>query len=201
LGGIKDLGLEGTEIIWGGEAIRFGLPGKFNALNALAAVALAQELNISDDSIRRGLASVKPLFGRGEGLRGKTLLFRDCYNSNPESMMDALDFCDSLSAGRKVYVIGSMLELGAASFSAHDALGARLVSSRADKVFLFGEEIAPAAALLEGKINYFYTCDKDELSRALKKYIKNEDMVLLKGSRGCELETLSDIILGGSDVS
>ncbi|MCL2472705.1 MAG: Mur ligase family protein, partial [Treponema sp.] len=58
LGGTKDLGLLGTEITWAGKAVRFGLPGKFNLRNALAAAALALELEASDESIRRGLESV-----------------------------------------------------------------------------------------------------------------------------------------------
>jgi UDP-N-acetylmuramoyl-tripeptide--D-alanyl-D-alanine ligase len=96
LGGIKDLGLHGTEIVWEGEAVRFGLPGKFNLANAFAAAALALELKAGASSIRRGLESVKPLFGRGEILYGRTTVIRDCYNSNPESAGEALDFFFSL---------------------------------------------------------------------------------------------------------
>ena len=201
LGAVKDLGLEGTEIVWEGEHVRFGLPGKFNLSNALAAAALAREIPVSGASIREGLESVKPLFGRGEVLRGRTVLIRDCYNSNPESSREALDFCDGLEwHGRKVYVMGSMLELGNTSDEAHAALGNRLCSCRADMVFLFGEEIRPATLPLEGR-PFFHTCDRDELSRKLDGYVKNGDLVLLKASRGCELEMLSEMLLGASHVS
>jgi len=205
LGGIRDMGLQGTEIVWEGKSARFGLPGKFNLANALAAAALAQEMRISASSIRNGLESVKPLFGRGEILYGRTTLLRDCYNSNPESVEKALDFCDSLEwPGRRIYVIGSMLELGDASEKAHADLGKRLASCKAGMVFLFGEEIQSAAEAMKksaADLPFLYTKDRDELSRALDSSVKSGDLVLLKGSRGCELETLTGMLLGESHVS
>jgi len=228
LGAVRDLGLEGTEISWEGEKVHFGLPGKFNVANALAAVALALELPVSSSSVRSGLESVKPLFGRGEILYGRSTLIRDCYNANPESVKAALDFCDSLEwkKGRKIYVMGSMLELGDISEETHAALGRRLADSRADMIFLYGEETRPAADVLENLSRlrtegsgaeaqrddaptpHFYTRDMGELSRALDAYIKNGDLVLLKGSRGCALESLTEILTqertaekGARDVS
>jgi UDP-N-acetylmuramoyl-tripeptide--D-alanyl-D-alanine ligase len=207
LGERKDLGLEGTEIVWEGKAVRFALPGKFNLANALAAAALALELPVGPESIRGGFESVRPLFGRGEILTGRTTVIRDCYNSNPESTGAALDFCDSLEwPGRKVYVMGSMLELGDTSAEAHTALGKRLASCRGDMVFLFGDETRPARdalgeAVSRRSIPFFFTQDMGELSGALDDYLKPGDLVLLKGSRGCALETLTEILTGGAHVS
>ena len=202
---IRAMGLHGTEIVWEGRNVRFGLPGKFNFTNALAAVALAREMQISADSVCRGLESVKPLFGRGEILYGRTTVLRDCYNSNPESVEEALDFCDSLEwPGRRIYVMGSMLELGDVSEKAHADLGKRLCSCKAGMVFLFGEEIQAAAEIMKKEaadLPLLYTKDRDELSRALDSSVKSGDLVLLKGSRGCELETLTAMLLGESHVS
>jgi len=201
LGRVKDLGLDGAEIVWNGKAVHFGLPGKFNLSNAIAAAALACEIPVSAASIQRGLESVKPVFGRAEILHGRTTVIRDCYNSNPESAAKVLDFCDDIEwSGRKVYVIGPMLELGEISDEAHAALGRRLRSCRADMIFLFGEEIRPAADHLK-ECSFFHTCDKDELSLKLDNYIKSGDLVLLKASRICELETLSEMLLGDDHVS
>jgi UDP-N-acetylmuramoyl-tripeptide--D-alanyl-D-alanine ligase len=205
LGEFRDMGLHGTEIVWEGESARFGLPGRFNLANALAATALALELGISAGSVRRGIESVKPLFGRGEILYGRTTVIRDCYNSNPESVEEALDFCDSLEwPGRRIYVMGSMLELGDASEKAHADLGKRLALCKAGIVFLFGEEIQAAAETMKKEaadLLSLYTKDRDELSRALDSSVKSGDLVLLKGSRGCELETLTAMLLGESHVS
>jgi len=216
LGAVKDNGLFGTEIEWGGKTVQFGLPGKFNLRNALAAAALALELPVSDESIRRGLESVKPLFGRGEIFRGRTTLIRDCYNSNPESAEAALDFCDSLDwQGRRIYVMGSMLELGTNSDEAHAALGRRLARSGADMVFLYGDEIRPAADVLSNadaladaplrRIPFFHTTCMEDLAGKLKNLVRDGDLVLFKGSRGCALESLTEILTGkgggDSDVS
>jgi UDP-N-acetylmuramoyl-tripeptide--D-alanyl-D-alanine ligase len=97
-----------------------------------------------------------------------------------------------------------MLELGAASERAHADLGKRLASCKADMVFLFGEEIQAAAETMKkeaANLPFLYTKDRDELSRALDSSVKSGDLVLLKGSRGCELETLTGMLLGESHVS
>jgi UDP-N-acetylmuramoyl-tripeptide--D-alanyl-D-alanine ligase len=203
LANVRDLGIQGTEIVWDGEKVRFGLPGKFNLNNAIAAAALAQELSLSASSIRRGIESVKPLFGRGEVFYGRTTLIRDCYNASPESVMEALDFCESLEwSGRKVYVMGSMLELGELSREAHENLGKYLVSSGAAGIFLFGEEIRPAADILleDSTRQIMYTANMDELSAMLDAYIEKGDLVLLKGSRGCALESLTEILTGEKGI-
>jgi UDP-N-acetylmuramoyl-tripeptide--D-alanyl-D-alanine ligase len=201
LGAIRDRGLAGTEIIWEGSPAVFGLFGKHNVKNAIAAAALARKLNISGESIRKGLASVKPLFGRGEILRGKTTVIRDCYNANPVSTAAAVEFCDGVTwPGRKVYIIGSMLELGSYSEKAHAELGERIAASKCDMAFFYGKETAPAADVLLGKkLPCHYADTMDELKNAVSAYIKPGDLVLLKGSRGCALEELSDIVLSKGD--
>ncbi|MCL2205352.1 MAG: UDP-N-acetylmuramoyl-tripeptide--D-alanyl-D-alanine ligase [Treponema sp.] len=204
LKGVRSLSIDGTEIDWGGEKTRLALPGKFNLANALAGVALALEAGASDDAVRRGISQVKPLFGRGEILKGKTTVIRDCYNSNPESAAAAVEFCDSVEwPGRKVYVLGSMLELGETSDASHAELGKQLSNCGADMVFLFGEEMRPAAeedgAGMQKsgkKIPFFYTANMAELSQELGKFVQSGDLVLLKGSRGCALETVTDILIG-----
>ena len=224
-GGARDLGLNGIEIIWDGEPVRLCLPGIFNLPNALAAAALAMELRLGSLSVCRGFESVKPIFGRGEIFNGRSTLIRDCYNSNPEGAEAVLDFCDSLEwPGRKIYVMGAMLEMGEVSDNVHAALGKRLSSSRADIVFLFGEEMRAAAEVLDResktqshkeecagtqgvypavcspkKPSFFFTIDMGELSKALDNCIKKGDLVLLKGSRGYAMEELTGVLTGYPD--
>lgn len=198
-GGDRLLGLEGSEILWAGKPVRFRLPGKHNLKNALAAVALAREVPVSDEAIRGGLESVKPLFGRSEIIEGPVTVIRDCYNASPESTGEALDFCDNLDwKGRKIYVLGSMLELGENSREAHEQIGRLLTGSGADMIFLFGLEMAAAAEYMAraGGKPFFHTGDRDELSRILGRYTCPGDLVLLKGSRGNALEHLSEVLAG-----
>jgi UDP-N-acetylmuramoyl-tripeptide--D-alanyl-D-alanine ligase len=197
LGGVKSLGLDGSEIIWDGQSIRFALPGRHNLANAFAAIAIAQKVPAGAQAIRRGLESVRPLFGRGEILRGRVTVIQDCYNANPESVAQALEFCESLDwPGRKIYVIGEMLELGKNSPKAHETLGRLLAESKADMIFLYGEEIEAAAKILkDGNVSFIHTGDMDELSRALDSFVRGGDLVLLKGSRGCALERLCAVLV------
>jgi len=196
LGGVRDLGLDGSEIIWDGEKVRFPLPGKHNLANAFAAIAIAREIPVSAQAIRQGLAVVKPLFGRGEILYGRATVIQDSYNANPEAVSCALEWCDSLDwPGRRIYVMGEMLELGENSRAAHEDIGRLLQVSKADMVFLYGEAMRPAAEMLQdGALSVMHTCDMDELSRALDAYVRSGDLVLLKGSRGCALERLCTIL-------
>lgn len=201
LGQIRDKGLEGSEIEWAGQTARFSLPGVHNVKNVLAAAAIARQIPVSAASIRHGIESFTPLFGRSEILRGPITVIRDCYNANPESMAAAIQFCDSLEwQGRRVYVLGSMLELGDDSANAHQRLGNILVESRADEVFLFGKETELTAEVLSGanhKVSFVRTDDINTLAEALARTARAGDLVLLKGSRGCALERLTPVLQQG----
>ncbi|MDR2476979.1 MAG: UDP-N-acetylmuramoyl-tripeptide--D-alanyl-D-alanine ligase, partial [Treponema sp.] len=198
LGEIKDMGLEGSRIVWEGERIHFGLPGRHSLADALAALAIAREIPLSRNAVKRGLESARPLFGRGEIIRGRTTVIRDCYNANPESIDCALDFCDGLDwQGRRIYVIGDMLELGENSPAAHERIGRRLYASRADMVFLYGKETAAAKAFMQDR-PFFHFSDMGELGRALDGFVQSGDLVLLKGSRRCALEQLSAMLAGSN---
>jgi UDP-N-acetylmuramoyl-tripeptide--D-alanyl-D-alanine ligase len=197
LSAVLDRGLAGTEITWEGVPAGFGLPGKHNVKNALGAASLANEVGIGAAAIREGLSSVKGLFGRSEVLQGKTTVVRDCYNSNPDSAAQAIDFCDSVDwPGRRVYILGSMLELGDREEAEHRKIGELLGGSRADMIFLYGKEMKGAAAVLEEKkVPFIHTTEMAVLSSAVQNKIRSGDLVLLKGSRGCALEQLSKIVL------
>ena len=201
--GTRSLALEGTEVLWAGEKINFALPGQHSFQDAVAAIAVAKEIPVTNSAIKRGLESVKPLFGRLEILKGRTVVIRDCYNANPESSAKSVEFCDSFVWDKKrVYVIADMLELGEMSFSAHERLGEILAASKADKVFLFGREIEAASPVLARKNkSFFHTNDINELSSALDCFVQTGDLVLLKGSRGCALERLTGMLAGGNNVS
>ncbi len=201
LEGFRDAGLDGWVLRYRGTEIAFPLPGTHNLLDALAAVAMAGALGCGPREIREGLEGVEALFGRSEIFRGPVTVLRDCYNSNPDSAARALEFCDSLAwPGRRVYALGSMLELGTESEAAHRALGGRAGSSRADALLFFGAETAESArAAREAGFSgpMVQTEDFDELARAAAELAREGDLWLLKASRGMELERLTDILRRG----
>ena len=200
LEGTRSLGLEGTEILFAGEKINFSPPGNHSLDDAIAAIASAKEIPVSIKAIKQGLESVKPLFGRLQILKGRTTVICDCYNANPESTAKAIEFTDSVDwQGRKIYVIADMLELGEFAHNAHCKIGSLLDESRADKIFLFGKEIEVACQYIK-KIPFIYSDNINEISASLNNYVQTEDLILLKGSRGCALERLTDMLTGGCNV-
>ena len=213
LEGVESRGLEGWKIAWKGETCAFPLPGRHNLLNALAALSVAAELGVDPALAAAGLASVKPLFGRSEIFSGAVSLVRDCYNANPDSVAAAIDFCDSVEwAGRKVYVLGSMRELGSTSAEEHAAMGRRAAASSADAVFFFGEETeASLEAALAVKasdpsgsgagMSLFHTNDLNALVDAVLGYLRKGDLVLAKASRGLALERFADALFAAGLVN
>lgn len=197
--GAEDLGLDGFAVDWEGLQVRFPLVGRHNLMNAIAAMALAECVGTPPREVAEGLEAVRPLFGRSEILKGAVTIIRDCYNANPDSSEAALEFCDSISwKGRRLYVLGSMLELGAESEAAHRRVGAAAGTSKADALLFFGEETRPAFE--EARDSGFrglllFETDFDRLARAAKAWARPGDLLLLKASRGMALERLAELML------
>jgi UDP-N-acetylmuramoyl-tripeptide--D-alanyl-D-alanine ligase len=193
-GGSESLGLGGTLIHWEGFRVRFPLFGPHNLANALGAVSVARELGVPNAEIRDGLEAVTPLFGRSQIVTGPVTVIVDCYNANPDSMASALSFIEALPwKGRRIAVLGGMRELGDSSTAAHSALGWRLRQTGLDAVFLFGEEMEHAWKAIAGspaETRARWTVDLASLDAQLNRFLAPGDLILLKGSRGLELERL-----------
>jgi len=188
--GSENRGIDGTLIHYSGLEILFPLPGIYNLENALGAIALARHAGISPSEIKEGIEAVKPLFGRAEVIRGEVTVLMDCYNANPDSMESAMEFCASLDwSGKKIFVLGSMLELGPGSAAAHRSVCLRAARSGADSVFLFGDEMIDAGRRIEWNatdIRFF--ADIENLGANLRDTAVSGDLVFVKGSRGMALE-------------
>ena len=195
---VKDLGLKGQEIVFTDCTVHLPLPGKHNLNNALAAVSVCRALGADWDHIRRGLESLEAGFGRTEVLEGRVTVVQDCYNANPDSVLAAVRmFSDISSKGRRILVLGDMLELGEESAMLHRKLGGTLTDCSADMVFFYGTEMKAAAAEYEcSGLPTFCSENFDELESALLDAVKAGDTVLLKGSRGMALERLTVSLLG-----
>ncbi len=201
--GAESLGIDGTLIRYEGREIRFPLPGPYNLKNALGAMALARHAGIGADKIKAGIESVKPLFGRAEIIRGDVTVMQDCYNANPDSMESAIEFCRDLEwNGRKLFVLGSMLELGEESAVAHRKICALARGARPDRVYLFGQEMVDSGAATDwGDIPVEFHTDIDKLSLSLAGEKRDGDFVFIKGSRGMALERVCPALVGKSAVN
>ena len=193
--GSEDLGLDGTIIHWEGLRIRFHLYGAHNVRNALAALSVSADLGISKSKIKEGLESVRPLFGRSEVIRGGTVtVIQDCYNANPDSFRQVFSFVSLLPwQGRKIAVLGAMKELGTQSREAHRQIGREALDAGFQSLFLFGEEMEDAFRSIkergfDGAVNWM--TDFERLRKELLPYLREGDLVVIKGSRAVELERL-----------
>jgi len=201
--GSESMGLGGTLIHWEGFRIRFPLFGPHNLANALGALSVARELGVPNAEIRDGLEAVTPLFGRSQVIHGTVTVIADCYNANPDSMELALEFLETLPGeGRRIAVLGGMRELGDETGPAHAALGERLRGTGLDAVLLFGAEMehawkAAAGGAVAPRISW--TVDMDALGGRLQSLVRPGDIVLLKGSRGLELERLLPLLAAHSN--
>jgi UDP-N-acetylmuramoyl-tripeptide--D-alanyl-D-alanine ligase len=186
---IEALGLTGTraEIHMGSDTFEVTIPiaGEHNVYNALAAAAVAGELGLTTEEIKRGIESVQTICGRSNQIEkdGMTII-DDCYNANPVSMQASIDVL-SHAAGRKIAVLGDMGELGAEEKKLHYIVGKHFEGKKIDALFVNGplsaeiargvQECSPTTEVLQYE-------EKAELTKALKQYCKTGDTILIKAS-------------------
>ncbi len=179
------------------------LPGRHNALNAVAAIAAARRVGADDDAIRAGLAAVEPEPMRMEASEiGGVRMFNDAYNANPDSMGAALEtFVDAApDAKRRIVVLGEMLELGSEAEDLHRELGRAVIDTdtRAglDLAVFVGPWMSSAAAdelrrvWPDRRVIAMSELDSGGAD-AIASMFQPGDAVLLKGSRGVELERIA----------
>ncbi len=167
--------------------ISLSIAGQFNVLNAVAAAAVASELGMSLDEIRRGLESFTgvPLRFEIRRLSG-ALIINDVYNANPASMEGALKELARRRKGRTIAVLGDMLELGSHAADAHADLVTNLNRLQVDVLIAVGPEMHRAAAGFAGLI--YRAGSSPEARPLLLNMMKDGDTVLIKGSRGMNME-------------
>ena len=176
---------------------QLALPGRHNALNALAAAAATWAAGWSLDEIVAGLAQVVGVRGRMSlrKARSGALLIDDTYNANPTALQAAIEYATALP-GETWLVLGDMRELGAASAELHAAAG-RLARARGiTRLYAIGPESAAAADAF-GDARHFARLE--ELADALEAELPAGVNLLVKGSRSMRLETVIERLVAGED--
>jgi len=178
----------------------FGLLGDHNGLNALAAVAAVQCLDVQEQAILTGLAAVRSVPGRlhqldpGNGL----CLIDDSYNANPASMRAATELL-ARRRGRRHLVIGDMLELGAEEATLHADAGRHARRLGIDALWALGPLAAQAASGFGSGAHRFERIEP--LCAALLGALRAGDTVLVKGSRGSRMERVVEALSSGTPGS
>ncbi len=179
------------------------LPGRHNAGNAAAAIAVARRLGVDDDSIRAALATARGAEMRMERVQaGGVEFLNDAYNANPDSMLAALRAFDDCfpragGSGRRVLVVGDMLELGDAGPEAHREIGDAIAEMDVDLAIFVGELSAHAVARLARRwpaTRYAHVPEADDAGMVRSaSLLRAGDRVLLKASRRIALERVATI--------
>ena len=178
-----------------GTPIHLPQPGRHNVRNAVIALGVAVELGVSAGDAARGIAAMARPKLRGEWHAvGRMKVLADCYNSNPPSLAAAVDLLASIPAdAAKVAVIGTMRELGAQADAIHRRAAGEIAeylrSGRIDRVVATGDFV-PAFRDLAGDLGGRLVLAEDPLDAysAAAPDLKGDETVLLKGSRGVQLE-------------
>lgn len=173
------------------------LPGKHNAINALAAIAVAQRFGFTAEEAAEALADFAGVAMRMERIEcGQVTVINDAYNANPASVEAAArTLADLPGTRRKVLILGDMRELGDDSDALHEQTGRRIAEFGLDLLIgvgLLGRYIAEGAASA-GMASVGF--DLPELAgKELPDLLQPGDLILIKGSRAMRMERLLESI-------
>ncbi len=178
---------------WQGRDVGLPFGGRAHVRNALIALAVGLEWDVDPDQAVAALEAMAPPRMRGETHRhGELTVIADCYNSNPGSLDAAVDTLVHMPRrGGRVAVVGSMLELGARSAALHRELARRIADADVDLVVATGLFV-PAFDPLRDELGDRLIAAEDPMDtlEPLLARLNGDEVVLLKGSRGMELERL-----------
>ena len=178
--------------------LELGIPGEHNILNAISAVAIARSLNLEWDIIKEGLKDVEMSDMRLQIETSKcgTKIINDSYNANPDSMKAALKFLGEFKNKRKIAVLGDMYELGKDEKKEHELIGEYVQNNKIDKLIVIGELAHSIGKGAENNhmniedISYFK--ENKEALNFLEENVGENDIVLIKGSRGMQMEQIAE---------
>jgi len=178
--------------------IEMALEGSHFVADAMAAIAVALELQVSPVRIQEQLSMFRNMAGRQEIYEAKGFtIISDCYNAGPESMAAALRVLGRRT-GRRIAMLGEMLELGDVALAEHFRIG-RIAAENADVLYAYGPNAdrvvggAVTGGMDTAHVRRFDT--HEEAAQALSRIAKPGDVFLFKGSRGMHMERILELFL------
>ncbi|HAT4155783.1 UDP-N-acetylmuramoyl-tripeptide--D-alanyl-D-alanine ligase [Clostridium perfringens] len=176
------------------EEFSLDMPGEHNISNLMLGIAIAKELDVSFEEMKRGLKNIEATSMRLELIKkdGFSIL-NDCYNSSPVAVKSAIDVMKNIEGKRRIAVLGTMRELGHKSEEAHEEIGKYSKENGIEKVLCFGDF---SKNIKEG---YGEGCtvyeNKEELIKDLLNIICDGDIILVKASRSLKFEEITKALL------
>ena len=182
-----------------GEKISIDVPvaGEHYIYNALCAVAVGKTLNLTEEQIKTGIENVQIAKKRMEivNLKNNITLVNDTYNASLESVKEALKYVSNISNGRKIAVLGDILELGEFSSQIHEKIGKEVAKQHIDILICTGihsKNICDIA--VENGIkseNIYYEQNNKNVIKRIKENMKKGDVILLKASNGMKFSEIA----------
>lgn len=200
-GAIIDIAIHGEA-----RRIKIGLPGKHQALNALAALAAAQAIGADEETSIAALAGLKPAEGRGARATikvdgGEATLIDESYNANPASMAAAIALLGAApvqTGGRRVAVLGEMLELGPDGPRLHADIVDALIAAKVDRVYAAGELMRHLWDALPEPMRGLYAGSAVGLVGPVEDAIGPGDVVMVKGSNASKVSAVARALLAAA---
>jgi UDP-N-acetylmuramoyl-tripeptide--D-alanyl-D-alanine ligase len=183
-----------------GTRVHLPLPGPGNVENALAAWAVCDQFGLTPGDFAKAVEGLSAVSMRAETLQVGTLtVLNDCYNANPASMKNALAMlanlgscCDSNRNRRLVFLCGQMAELGSQTEALHAELGVAAAEAGVDLLVAVGEAPKTTARVARetSRRGLQTMCfdDTQSLCEHIQEFIREDDIILVKGSRTARLE-------------
>ncbi|MCP4481819.1 MAG: UDP-N-acetylmuramoyl-tripeptide--D-alanyl-D-alanine ligase [bacterium] len=188
-GKILELEYGKQNIVIDAHSLKLNILGVGGFYAAKASYSVAQKLGMTEGEIIKRIEDFRDISSMRQELVkvGGIQVINDAYNANPTSMLASLDVFEKMVFnGKKVVLLGDMLELGELSKQEHYALGQCLLAKGFDEVILFGLDMFCA---YQGMLKQsFWSNDRKEVSKYLKHILADGDRLFLKGSRGMKLE-------------
>jgi UDP-N-acetylmuramoyl-tripeptide--D-alanyl-D-alanine ligase len=177
--------------------VRLPIGGRFNAINAAAALAVAAELGVDLRQAARALEKAIIPEGRMRVTRNETrniTIIGDCYNAGPDSMRAALEaLADYRGARRRVAFLGEMAELGDWSEREHRSIGS-VASRYVDIAVGVGQQARWILEELNTTVTHHWCPNSREAAKCARTIVQPGDVVLVKGSRVAQMEKVVEAL-------
>jgi UDP-N-acetylmuramoyl-tripeptide--D-alanyl-D-alanine ligase len=174
--------------------VETNLYGSYNFANIVNAVKIGDFFGLEPDMIAEGIKAYIPRNNRSQMVKDgqSNEIIMDAYNANPSSMAEALNhFIQIKHSGRKIVILGDMLELGMDALSAHTKVISQLMLSKGIEALCVGKEFLSAMKTFDMEMpNIHFFRDAQEAKVFFDKMNANSCMILVKGSRGIALERI-----------
>ena len=180
--------------------IRFGAPGRHQAMNMLAALAAVDAIGADIEPAIASLADLRPAEGRGARTPlklpgGDAMLIDESYNANPASMAAAINLLGANPChGRRIAVLGEMLELGSQGPALHAGLASLLVDNNIDQVFAAGALMDVLWDQLPTEMRAVKAPSATDLIDPVLKAIAPGDAIMIKGSNASKVSAVANAL-------